>query len=273
MTTPNDTDMLSRRLHVNGTLNLRDIGGYSTLNGHATVWRKILRGDALHQIDDKGREVLASYELKTSLDLRENDERTVAPDRLGDDVRLVSIPLFAYAVQPDIVPHYRRESTTLDDVYQYVVAERGAELAAAFRELARPGGLPAIVHCTAGKDRTGIVIGLLLSLLGVPDEVIAADFVATSLFLTEEFYATLTQYAVDAGQDPTEFAAMLDCSPELILNVLDQVRTSHGDIENYLLYHGLTSEEIEQLRSHLLEVEEKHPSLEHSTQLQGVIHD
>jgi len=223
MTASNDTDMLSRRLRVNGTLNLRDIGGYRTLDGRATAWRRVFRSDALHKVDDEGRDVLASYELRTAVDLRDHDERTSEPDRLSDDVRLVSIPLFAYSEQPHIVPHYRRDPLSLDNLYHYVVADRGAELAAVLRELARPEALPAIVHCTAGKDRTGIVIALLLSVLGVPDEVIALDFVATSLFLTEEFYATLTQRAVDAGQDPAEYAEMLQCRPNLILNASSNV--------------------------------------------------
>lgn len=235
-------------------MNFRDIGGYPGLNGRATTWRKVFRSDALHKVDDEGREVLASYELKTSVDLRDHDERMSEPDRLRGNVRLVSVPVFAYAEHPDIIPHYRREPLSLDNLYHYVVAERGVELAAALRELARPDALPAIVHCTAGKDRTGVVIALLLSVLGVPDEVIVADFVATSLFLTEEFYATLTQRAVDAGQDATEYAEMLECRPNLILNALDHARALHGDIESYLVHHGLTNEEIEQLRSRLLEV-------------------
>ena len=253
MTAVSTEEMVARRLTLNGTSNVRDIGGYLTADGRSVVWRRVLRGDALHRVDNAGRELLAGYELATSLDLREDDERHDAPDHLDAGVRLVSVPLFTYQLPPEEASVDPRQFSTLDEVYKHVVAERGPALAAVLRELARPGALPAIVHCAGGKDRTGIVIALLLASLGVPDDVIAADYEATALFLNEEFREAALDRAVAAGRDRAQFAAMLGCEPRLILDVLEEIRSSHGHVDTYLVHHGLRPEELEQLRSLLLE--------------------
>jgi protein-tyrosine phosphatase len=259
MTVIPEAEMLARRLPLTGTFNVRDIGGYRTGDGKSVAWRRVLRGDAMDRVDDKGRELLAEYELRTSLDLRESDERDEAPDRLNADVRLVSIPIFTYELLEEQAAVDREQFTSLDDVYKHVVAQRGPALVAALRELARPDALPAIVHCAGGKDRTGIVVALLLAILGVPDEVIAIDYAATSLFLTDEFHHAATERAVRTGHDRAQFATMLGCEPQLILDVLAAVRSSHGQVSDYLLHHGLRPEELDQLRTLLLESDEDAP--------------
>ncbi len=253
MTPIAELDMQQRRLPIKGTYNVRDIGGYNTKDGRSVAWRRVLRGDAVHNVDDSGREIFQSINLSTSLDLREEDERIDAPDNLNNHVRLVSIPVFTYNVPAEGRATDRKSLSSLDAVYQFVVAERGVAIVAALRELAQPDALPAIVHCTAGKDRTGIVIALLLASLGVPDDTIAADFAATSLFLTEEFFQGITERAVNNGQDRQQYAAMLTCEPSLILNVLKQIRSSHGDVTNYLVHHGMPAEELDRLRLLLLD--------------------
>jgi protein-tyrosine phosphatase len=253
MTVVSNQDMLARRLSLTGTTNVRDIGGYLTEDGRSVAWRRLLRGDALHRVDAEGRELLAGYQLRTAVDLREEDERQDAPDQLGAAVRLVPVPLFTYELPPGTANLDPRRFSSLEELYGYVVAERGPALAAALRELARPDALPAIVHCAGGKDRTGIVVALLLAALGVPDDVIAADYAATALFHDDEFRRVALQHAVDAGHDRAQFAALLGCEPRLILDVLDTVRSSHGDITAYLVHHGLRAAELEQLRSLLLE--------------------
>lgn len=267
MTPAADLDMHKRRLQIKGTHNVRDIGGYRTEDGRSVVWKMVLRGDAIHNVDDEGREIFQSLKLSTSLDLREEDERIEAPDNLSEHVRLVSIPIFTHNTVKKTAVTDRRALSSLDEVYQYVVAERGAAVVAVLRKLAQPDSLPAIVHCTAGKDRTGIVIALLLASLGVPDDTIAADFAATSLFLTEEFYQGITERAVNNGQNREQYTAMLSCEPQLILNVLKQIRASHGDVKSYLVHHGMPTEDLDRLRLLLLE-----PNRSTTENVEGVAH-
>ncbi len=234
-----DAEMLARRIPLQGTYNVRDIGGYVTTDGRLVARHLVLRGDALHQVDDEGRELLAAMTLRTTIDLREKDESDVAPDRVNARAELVSIPLFTYREAADSDVTDRGQFASLDEVYRFIVSKRGTAVAAVLRELAQPDSLPAIVHCTAGKDRTGIVIALLLSLLGVPDETIARDYHATDHFLAGEFYQVILRRAEENGHDPVAYTAMLGCEPHLILEVLAQVRTSHGDVATYLMENGL----------------------------------
>jgi protein-tyrosine phosphatase len=253
--------LLARRLPLTGTFNVRDIGGYRSADGRSVKWNTLWRGDALHRVDDQGRQVLVEMGLRMSLDLREPGERTAAPDLMPEGVELVSLPLFSSVAPETLLAEQsgpeRRDFTTLDEAYFLLVDRRGPALAQAVRALLDPGALPAIVHCTAGKDRTGIVVALVLAALGVPDEVIAADFAATSLFLNEEFRQSLLAHVatvgVSQGLDEERRAAMLACGPELILRAIDRIRYSHGGVEQYLLHHGMTLDELGQLRSLLLE--------------------
>ena len=260
MTTINDTEILARRIPLDGTYNVRDIGGYVTREGRFVAPRRVLRGDAVHLVDDQGRELLSQLNLRTSIDLREHDERVSAPDRLNPEAQLISIPLFSYQVDDDVEEIDRTQFTSLDNVYQFLIMNRGAAIAEVMSELAQPENLPALVHCTGGKDRTGIVIALLLSLLGVDDDVIARDFEATALFLTPSFHEAILARVAESGQDAEAYVAMLECPAHLILDVLTTVRNLHGDVESYLRTHGLGDDEIKQLRTMLLLDDEGAPA-------------
>jgi protein-tyrosine phosphatase len=258
--TRDEAALLARRLPLSGTFNVRDVGGYRSADGRSVKWNTLWRGDALHRLDDQGRQVLVELGLRMSLDLREPAERTAAPDLTPEGVELVSLPLFS-SVAPEVLlaeqsATERQRFTTLDEAYFLLVDQRGPVLAQAVRALVQPGALPAVVHCTAGKDRTGVVVALVLAALGVPDEVIAVDFAATSLFLNEEFRQGLRSH-VAAGLSPDideeRRAAMLACGPDLILRALDRIRETHGDVESYLVHHGMTPEDLGRLRLLLLE--------------------
>jgi protein-tyrosine phosphatase len=248
-----DEEMQARRLPLKGTYNVRDIGGYVTTDGRSVTWGRVLRGDAMHLVDDDGRVLLAEYGLQTSVDLRNDTERAESPDRLNTGVRLVSIPLLARKVLPDGAAKELKPFDSLDEVFEFIVVDRAAEIVAVLRELASADALPALVHCTGGKDRTGVVIGVLLASLGVPDDVIAADFAATAQFLGEEFREIQIKKAVDAGGDRESFSRMLGCDPHLILDALERIRSTHGDVATYLVDHGLDPEELERIRSLLLD--------------------
>lgn len=252
--TISEADMLRRRLPLAGTFNLRDIGGYEDGLGRSTRWRTILRGDALHRLDDAGRDTLARLGVRTVIDLRQDAERQAEPDRLdGIGARIVHMPLYDADLRERIGSEPSAPMPSLAEIYALLVAERGHAIAAVLRELARPGALPAIVHCTAGKDRTGIVIALLLGSLGMPDDVIAADFSATGLFLGDEFRQLLTQRTEMLDADPATLASMLAAEPALIRATLAQVRQDADDVRGYLIRHGLSAEDFDALRDGLIE--------------------
>jgi protein-tyrosine phosphatase len=116
----------------------------------------------------------------------------------------------------------------------------------------RPGGLPALVHCAAGKDRTGIVIALMLAVLGVPDELIGADYSLSSVYLGLDSTAVIGRLkATGPGDNVT--AELLSSPAGLILNVLAWARSAGGgSVSGYLTAHGVDAPDLAALRSALV---------------------
>ncbi len=267
-----------RSLLLPGTINLRDVGGYPTADGRAVRWRTLLRSGALHGLDDRGQAVLAQIGLRTVVDLREDGEATHDPDQLGRlaaEHRRVPIYTLPAARQRTVgdaangdgagesasvgaiagMEAVRAAGTSGDlrSIYDHIVDHRGARLTSAVLTLAAPGALPAIVHCSAGKDRTGLVVGLVLDLVGVPADVIARDFALTSYFLRDEAAAAVRRMSARTSADGTELPpALLASPPELILHSLARIHASHGDTRTYLLAHGATEHALDRLVEALL---------------------
>src|SRR5258708_15189847 len=158
------------RIALPGTLNLRDLGGYPTSDGGTVRWRTLLRSDALHRLDDAGRAGVAGIGLRTVVDLRTDEEAAQAPSALdGTGARVFRVPLFRAEDLGDLPP-------ALAAIYRHMIDDRGAAIAEAVGRLSPGGALPGLIHCSAGKDGTGLVVALVLELIGVPDEIIAADY-------------------------------------------------------------------------------------------------
>jgi len=234
-----------RRIALAGTLNLRDLGGYPTSDGGTVRWRTLLRSDALHRLDDAGRAALAGLGLQTVVDLRTDEEAGSAPSALdGTGARAFRVPLFRAAAIGALPPE-------LAAVYRHMIDECGAAIAEAVGRLGREGGLPGLVHCSAGKDRTGLVAALILDVLGVPDEVIAADYAMSAAHLDAEaaqvvrrIQAISPGYRVDFG--------VLGSPPGLILDALARVRGQAGSAAGYLTGHGLAPAALGHLRRALV---------------------
>jgi protein-tyrosine phosphatase len=242
---------LDRHLPLPGTFNVRDIGGYPAADGQFTRWRTLLRADALHQLDDEGRGVLGEIGVRTVIDLREDEELTTAPNQLaGLALRTIRRPLFDRTAS-GIVPT-GLGNRTLQETYYLLADARPEALVGAVRELAIDGVLPALVHCTAGKDRTGMVIALTLAALGVTDEVIAADFAITGELLSGAYREAILARTAARGVPPEMLDGLLSADPELILSFLARVRGSDREVTAFLFRHGMTEDELAQLRTGLL---------------------
>lgn len=242
--------LLDRRIPLAGTFNLREVRDYHGLDGRTVRPGLLYRSDALHRLTDEGRADLRERGIRTVLDLREPGERDLEPDRLdGVGASIISYPLLDAAEGGG---ERRTAAIELDALYTWIIDNRGSRLAGAVSTLAGPGALPAVVHCTAGKDRTGIVIALLLSALGVDDGTVAADFAVTELNLGDGFRRLFLERAVARGADPVALASALGSDPSLAHQVLAHVSRSDGSAAAYLLRHGLPEPDLAALRELLL---------------------
>jgi protein-tyrosine phosphatase len=234
-----------------GTYNLRDVGGYPTEDGRRTRWRTLFRSDSLHRLAVTEQATLIGMGLRTVIDLRYDRELADAPSVFADSRRLryLNLPL----VPGPSEPRQEVEFPSLEDVYKRIVDTRSAELTNIVRALAAPGALPALLHCTAGKDRTGVVVALLLRLVEVDAETIAADYAATEACLAGEFMDNFRRETEARGIDWQAYQGLLVCPPEFMLRFLEYVDETYGGVHACLTRAGVANEMIETLRAGLLE--------------------
>jgi protein-tyrosine phosphatase len=232
-----------RRIDLPGLYNLRDVGGYPAAGG-PIPWRTLLRSDALHHLDETGVTILASLGLRTIIDLRTHVEAEIAPSPLGGlSTRHAHVSLLG-ADLPALPPR-------LEDVYAHIVGRCGVAIADAIRPLCAENAFPALVHCSAGKDRTGIVVAMILAVLGVPDDVIAADYALSGGYLDPTQTAAIGQLKAGTGLGDELTEELLGSPPQLILEVLTFARDHEGSVDGYLLAHGLSPAELTRLRTGL----------------------
>jgi protein-tyrosine phosphatase len=232
-----------RRIAVPGLFNLRDLGGYPA-GGGEVPWHRLYRSDALHQLDDRGVATLSQLGLRTVIDLRTHVEAEMAPSPLDQlDVRHTHVSLLGGDLEG--LP------LELDAVYAHIVHKCGDAIADAIRPLCAVGAFPALVHCSAGKDRTGIVVAMILNVLGVPDEFIAADYALSGSYLDPRQTAAIGQLRASTGLGDNLTEALILSPPRLIMDVLASARTAHGSVDGYLLAHGLSAADLTALRAAL----------------------
>ena len=231
-----------RWIELAGVLNLRDVGGYPIDGGGCVRWRTLFRSDALYRLDAAGVATVTGLGLRTVVDLRSQPEVDLAPSPVA--ARVTHVPLLTGDMPA--VP------LGLGDLYRHLVGERGGQIGAAIAALCGGDAMPALVHCSAGKDRTGVVIALILAVLGVPDEVIAADYALSAAYLDPGQTPVISQLRASTGLDGELIGALLGSPPELILEVLDMVRERAGSVDGYLRGHGLTGAALDRLRAALI---------------------
>ena len=242
-----------RTIVLQGAHNVRDLGGYPLADGRTIAWRRLLRADGLHGLTADDLIVLQPLGLRTVIDLRREDEvaqRGAFPvERLPVD--LVHVPIMDSTWMnleiPDFSDRPDPEVAFLIWAYDDMLAVGGQRFGEAIRRLTHPEALPAIFHCAAGKDRTGMLAALLLAALGVDDDIVVADYALTAVSIERMrrwYAANRPDLAVQIDEVPSMFLA---ARPEAMQQSLDQVRAKHGSIRGYLATIGVDDTTLETL--------------------------
>jgi protein-tyrosine phosphatase len=271
-------DAASRLRGVEGTYNLRDTGGYGTPDG-ATRWGKLFRSDALHKLTDASRRRLTDLGVELVIDLRDDSELLSAPSQLdGLGLTVVHAPIYpprpaassaaspaasagdAAGAEASAADGHASVLDGLGDVtlrglYRTMITEYGHNLTRAVQLIARAGNAPVLVHCTAGKDRTGLVVALALLAVGVSREDVITDYAATEQNLAGEWAETMLSRIVEVGvvATPAIRELMSASPPGLIAEAIDLIVANHGSVANYLLANGLTHADLELLHAALVD--------------------
>jgi len=203
----------------------------------------LARSAALDEVGPAGADQLAALGIQLVIDLREPGER--GTPRHGRTV--AAVPLYRL---PDGPP----QTGDLESVYDFLLRERGAALAEAVAAIADAPG-PALVHCTAGKDRTGIVVALALLVAGVDRSVVLADYARSQANLGGEWLDGMLGLMASHGIEATpELRVLMGGSPpEALDGAIRFIEDAHGSVTQYLLDSGMSLNDLAALRSALVE--------------------
>lgn len=243
-----------RHLSFEGAFNFRDLGGYATRDGRTVKWRTLFRADAVHRLPDSELDQLAGIGLKTVIDLRTGAE--VEEGHLHDPSRGIThvhLDVLGEVWKPRDLDADADAGEVLSDLYVHMLDIGAPALSEAFRTLADSSKLPAVFHCAAGKDRTGVLAAMVLSTIGVADHVIVADYAISGTNMSEliERLKRDRPEALTAMNDQP--SAYLAAPPEAMARLLDHVNAEYGSMTGYVNSIGIGADDIEALAQSLLE--------------------
>lgn len=252
-----------RLVRIEGTLNFRDVGGYPTTDARIVKRHTVYRSDSLAAVGDAGWERLTELGVKEIFDLRHEVEIRTAPYVSPDGMEITNLAIGPREVQTEArdVFEFMKAAGVDDfgidfmiDLYQRMFADHAAVFGELLRHLSDPGRLPAVFHCTAGKDRTGIAAALLLSVLGVERETVLDDYELSNEFRSKRRIEELRPRLEAEGIDVEAVRPYLSAPRPALAAALDAVDAEHGGVEGFLRDKaGVSPGILHRLREVLLE--------------------
>ena len=243
----------SRILPMAGCFNFRDLGGYRTVDGRALKWRRLFRADGLTRLDVDDCAVLADVGLTTVIDLR-TDAEANERGRFPADLLTVTyhhLPLLD-VLPPDEDMERYDEPTFVTAHYHHMVSQGTPAIIGAITALAEPGALPAVFHCSAGKDRTGVLAALILAFLGVPADVIVEDYALSGAAMVT-MLAWLRQQHPESSETLERLApAVVSAPAPSMAALLDMLQAEYRSFDALAERWGVTAA-VARLRTELLE--------------------
>ena len=240
----------TRRLAWEGVLNARDLGGYPAAGGRETRWGAVVRSDSLGALTAAGQAALAGYGIRTIIDLRLADEITRHPNPFAEPgdhgVAYTNVSVI------DPAAGFPPDTDTLAQNYLWMLDRFGGFVAEVMAAMAGAPEGGVLIHCAAGKDRTGLMSALLLGLVGVPAETIAADYALTAELLRPRDEAWLAAAPPEERAEREAMLARYAPTAEVMLEVLAGLEERHGGVEGYLWEAGVSPADLDRLRERLL---------------------
>jgi protein tyrosine/serine phosphatase len=251
-------------IELDGTANTRDVGGLPTIDGDSIARRRLLRSDNLQDLSSRDvRRLVDDYGVRTVADLRADIEvKTGGPGPMTREPRVAVAHLSLFPEQhgrdastsggtPDVPPWERRPSQGrgFSGLYLGFLTDRSDSVLAALRMIAHSEGAT-VVHCTAGKDRTGVVTALALADAGVERSAIVADYAASA----DHFDELMKRLAATIDSPELSLAAAVKHRPKAVTmeRFLDALAEEAGGVEPWLAAHGWTRADHAALRRKLL---------------------
>ena len=226
------SDTPARHLNLAGASNFRDLGGYPTQDGRTVRWRQIFRSNHLGHLTDQDIAIMRELGVRSAFDFRGTEERTAALCCMPD-IAVHSLP-----VEPTVVAALRAIAASgtplstehavevMRDSYRSYVQQNTRHYRTLFSHLLEDRA-PLVIHCTAGKDRTGFACALILHTLGVAEDVISEDYL-----LTNRFYRRDPNHSSDLPDDIRQVLGSVQ--EPFLAAAFEAIDADYGDLETYL---------------------------------------
>lgn len=252
-------------LNFEGIHHCRDIGGYKSEDGRKVKWNTFYRSDKLSSLTSRDVKYLKSLNVKTILDFRSAGEVREHPDVKIEGIEYKNIS--AMPVMDNIEDNFDMMSifssnlVSAEDIRELLIKGYSTMVFdnMAFKELVdcieNENRLPVVFHCSAGKDRTGFAAALILSILGVPEEIIIEDYLATNFYRKEINKKIISKIQGKiVNKDRVKILSyMFEVKREFLEASFNSIKNKYGDIDSYLeKEYGLTKKKRKELKNRLL---------------------
>jgi len=243
-----DRVVIDRWVQFEGVDNVRDVGGLPVQGGGTTRSGVLLRSASLrHLTENDVRQLVDEFGLRLVLDLRTPDEIERDGPTAVADAGVETVPLTLIGASRDALPETGDETDPLLRMYLGYLSDHPANLAEAVRRLAAPDAGPTLVHCAAGKDRTGVLVALVLDAVGVEREAVVADYALSS----EQIEALFRRWTAASGQPMPADLTAHHPRAEVMREVLAHLDVEHGGAAGWLGQNGLDAVALDRLRERL----------------------
>ncbi|MEJ6400107.1 tyrosine-protein phosphatase [Nicoliella lavandulae] len=254
-----------RLLDIKNGYNFRDIGGYPTNDGHTTKWHKIIRSGNLAELDAKDQAYLKNYGITNDIDLRSKMERDSEPDLVPDGVKYSQNPIFEQKERrtADVMLQRYSEDPTIGKLHMKHVYENLIESPIArnsyrnlFQRLLKDPNGCSLMHCSQGKDRTGMGIVMLLFVLGVKEEDIKKDYLASAEQMKPYVQKQIQHYERYNINNifKENVNALYTVSIDYYNAAMNKIKELYGNMDNFIHeYLNLSDSDVQKLRAEYLD--------------------
>ena len=251
-------DSAKRKVALQGTVNFRDMGGYTTKDGHQVKWGKVYRSADMSKLTDADLLVLKNRKITHDVDLRGQQEAAQAPDKLNPGTDYILCPAGSENVTgmtKEIMSGKNLDSLMIV-FYTSTQYFKGRYKPFFDKLLTLPDNESLVFHCTAGKDRTGMGAALFLYSLGVPYETILADYTATDYYRQSEGAKSSAAIAqlMKIDDKTARKSSGTGAKKEYLDATFAAINKQYGSVDNFLRQEiGLTDTELSTLKSKYLQ--------------------
>jgi protein-tyrosine phosphatase len=253
---------------LTGAANFRDIGGYRTADGRTIKSHVVYRSGELSGLTVSDRHVLSSLRIRYEIDLRTGKEREEAPSQWGENApEVIAIPVgesrnsspaastamgFAGLKTAEEAQRYLQQATVR------IATQGAADIGEVIRRLAQ-GAEPALIHCTAGKDRTGVTVAVLMTVLGAPRDAVEREYMRSSEAIEQQLERMKARERTGTASgflslQPEVLQTLLSTKPDYVEAVFRAIDEQYGSFDAYTRSGlKLSASQTQALRARLLE--------------------